>query len=249
MTKRKVETAEVTKIQAPTSRSDELPAVFAQAEQKVPKTKRGEQTCKKVLDAARTIFARDGFTGTRVSDIATEADVALGTFYGYFDDKDSVFRAVVEPVLQELYLAARSPYLDSDRPEIVLRESLRRYMVVYYENGDIMRTLTEAISVNQEFRDAHFEVRSHFLQRIIRNVNRASSGSKLDPLLEASALGCMVENFCWVWFSMGGERQNERPMLEDVKFDDMVEVLSALFMAGVFQAAPAKPAAAARKSA
>jgi hypothetical protein len=72
----------------------------------------------------------------------------------------------------------------------------------------------------------------------MRNVNRASGRASLDPLLEASALGCMIENFCWVWFSMGGERQNGRPMLEDVAFDDMVEVLSALFVAGVFHATP-----------
>ena len=215
-----------------------FPSVFAQGESKTPKTRRGELTRQKVIDAARTIFARDGYAGARVTDMTAEARVALGTFYGYFDDKVDVFRAVVEPVLLGLYSAARSPYLDAEAPEVVLRESLRQYMLVYYENRDIMRTLTEAIAVDPEFRDAHFEVRSHFVERIARNVERASSRSQLNPLLEASALGCMVENFCWIWFSMGGERKDGHPMLEDVAFDDMVEVLTALFIAGVYHAVP-----------
>jgi AcrR family transcriptional regulator len=234
---RKAPEVRFTSIKAPAAPAPQgFPVVFSQAESKAPKTQRGERTRQKVVDAARKIFARDGYAGARVTDMTAEARVALGTFYGYFDDKVDVFRAVVEPVLVALYSAARSPYLDSGAPEVVLRESLRQYMLVYYENRDIMRTLTEAIAVDPQFREAHFEVRSHFVQRIAHNVERASGRSRLNPLLEASALGCMVENFCWIWFSMGGERKDGHPMLEDVAFDDMVETLTALFIAGVYHA-------------
>src|ERR1700754_2281500 len=96
--------ANITSITGPvtTARRD-FPSVFAQDESKTPKTARGERTRQKVIDAARTIFARDGYAGARVSDMTAEAKVALGTFYGYFDDKVDVFRAVVEPVLLGLY--------------------------------------------------------------------------------------------------------------------------------------------------
>jgi AcrR family transcriptional regulator len=43
-----------------------------------------------ILDAAVKVFARSGFHGTRVSDIADEASVAYGLVYHYFDSKEAV---------------------------------------------------------------------------------------------------------------------------------------------------------------
>jgi AcrR family transcriptional regulator len=43
-----------------------------------------------ILDAAVRVFARQGFHGCRVSDIADEAHVAYGLVYHYFDSKDEV---------------------------------------------------------------------------------------------------------------------------------------------------------------
>jgi TetR/AcrR family fatty acid metabolism transcriptional regulator len=43
-----------------------------------------------ILDAAITVFAREGFHSARVSDVATEAGVAYGLVYHYFDSKDQM---------------------------------------------------------------------------------------------------------------------------------------------------------------
>jgi TetR/AcrR family fatty acid metabolism transcriptional regulator len=43
-----------------------------------------------ILDAAIHVFAREGFHGCRVSDIANEANVAYGLVYHYFSSKDEV---------------------------------------------------------------------------------------------------------------------------------------------------------------
>jgi AcrR family transcriptional regulator len=43
-----------------------------------------------ILDAAVRVFARQGFHGCRVSDIAEEAGVAYGLVYHYFDSKDEI---------------------------------------------------------------------------------------------------------------------------------------------------------------
>ena len=43
-----------------------------------------------ILDAAVKVFAREGFYGCRVSDIADEAGVAYGLVYHYFRSKDEI---------------------------------------------------------------------------------------------------------------------------------------------------------------
>ncbi|MEA2216247.1 MAG: hypothetical protein QOK19_1808 [Solirubrobacteraceae bacterium] len=214
-----------------------LPEILRRSLNKQPKTRRGQRTRINILESARFVFARDGYSATRISDITKAADVALGTFYGYFDDKTEVFGAVVEPVYQLLYRAARSPYLDSQSTSDVLRQSLRDYMVVYYEHRDIMRVLMEATTVDDRFATVSFEVRSHFVSRIRRNLERAQEAGlaePMHPLLEGSALGGMVESFCWTWFAMGGEREGGSPVLDEVAFDDMVDVLTRLWTRAVF---------------
>jgi AcrR family transcriptional regulator len=49
-----------------------------------------------LVDAARAAFGELGFEATGVRDIVRRTDLASGTFYNYFADKDAVFRAVVE---------------------------------------------------------------------------------------------------------------------------------------------------------
>jgi AcrR family transcriptional regulator len=49
-----------------------------------------------LLEAARDAFGELGFEAAGVRDIVRRTDLASGTFYNYFDGKESIFRAVVE---------------------------------------------------------------------------------------------------------------------------------------------------------
>ncbi len=50
---------------------------------------RGEKR-DRILDAAIRVFADKGFHGARISDIATEAEIAYGLVYHYFKNKDEI---------------------------------------------------------------------------------------------------------------------------------------------------------------
>ena len=50
----------------------------------------------KLLSAARKVFAEKGLGAATARDIVRETDLASGTFYNYFDDKEDVFRALLE---------------------------------------------------------------------------------------------------------------------------------------------------------
>lgn len=49
-----------------------------------------------LIEAARAIFARDGFQSARIEDIAAEAGKTRGAFYDNFRDKEDVFFAIFE---------------------------------------------------------------------------------------------------------------------------------------------------------
>src|SRR5436190_6910831 len=50
----------------------------------------------KLLEAARKVFAEKGYGEAPARDIVRETDLATGTFYNYFDDKQDVFTALLD---------------------------------------------------------------------------------------------------------------------------------------------------------
>ncbi len=55
-----------------------------------------------VLDAAETLFRRQGYDRTTIEEIASEADVSIGTMYTYFGSKSGIMRALMEPVIDDM---------------------------------------------------------------------------------------------------------------------------------------------------
>jgi AcrR family transcriptional regulator len=65
----------------------------------------------KLLIAARKVFADKGVGAATARDIVRETDLATGTFYNYFDDKEDVFRAVLREFLEKARVAVRAARL------------------------------------------------------------------------------------------------------------------------------------------
>ena len=86
----------------------EMPAAQAKLAETPPGRVRGDKR-DRILEAAIRVFARTGYHRARVSDIASEAGIAYGLVYHYFDTKEdllaslfrerwSVFLAAVETI-------------------------------------------------------------------------------------------------------------------------------------------------------
>ena len=61
---------------------------------------RKAQNRAKLLEAARKVFAEKGLGEATARDIVREADLASGTFYNYFTDKEDAFRALMEQLAE-----------------------------------------------------------------------------------------------------------------------------------------------------
>ena len=58
--------------------------------------RRREKTRVELLEAAERVVARKGYHNTRIADIASEADVGLGTFYLHFKTKNEIFIELID---------------------------------------------------------------------------------------------------------------------------------------------------------
>src|SRR3954454_23247585 len=74
---------------------------------------RKAQNREKLLEAARKVFAEKGYGEATARDIVRETDLATGTFYNYFEDKQDVFMALLEEMGDKGRAIAREQRLDS----------------------------------------------------------------------------------------------------------------------------------------
>ena len=87
----------------------------------VPQRRDPVATRKKLLTAARLEFARHGFAGARVDEIAERAGVNKQLVYHYFGDKDALYLAVLEWVYEDIREQERRLNLEGLPPDKAIR--------------------------------------------------------------------------------------------------------------------------------
>ncbi|HJQ57391.1 MAG TPA: TetR/AcrR family transcriptional regulator [Vineibacter sp.] len=91
-----------------------------------------------LLVAARAVFAEMGFGAASVRDIVRRTDLATGTFYNYFEDKDAIFAAVVGELTDELLRRHREGRARADSPEAFLRAHFSAYFHFIADDPELL---------------------------------------------------------------------------------------------------------------
>ncbi len=91
-------------------------------------TRRRERTRKRLVEAARTLFARQGVDSTRINEITEEADVGFGSFYNHFDGKEAIVEAVLAETIAAQGAAVDALTRDLDDPAEVVAVAHRHFV-------------------------------------------------------------------------------------------------------------------------
>jgi AcrR family transcriptional regulator len=87
-----------------------------------------------ILAGGREAFAETGYGATSVRDIIRRTDLASGTFYNYFADKDAVFRALVEETGEEARRRVRAARRSALTPEDFVEGAYRAFFEFIVED-------------------------------------------------------------------------------------------------------------------
>jgi len=80
-----------------------------------------------ILDAARAVFGELGYGGASVRDIIRRTELASGTFYNYFPDKESLFRAVLEQSAEKVRARVQAARREAGSLEEFVAAGYREY--------------------------------------------------------------------------------------------------------------------------
>ncbi len=93
-------------------------------------TERGRRRYVKIIEKATELFLKQGYEATSVNEIIHEAGGSLSTAYQSFQNKEGLFRAVLESVVQEI----KERYITFQLEGIDYRESIKHILTHIYEN-------------------------------------------------------------------------------------------------------------------
>jgi AcrR family transcriptional regulator len=174
--------------------TDQGPRPSPASHGKAPRTARGERTLRKILDAALYEFGERGFADASIVGITGRANVALGTFYTYFDSKEEVFRAVVGD-LSELVKTRVAPMLEGEGDAIDReRRALAALLDLIASRKQVYRIIDEAEFVDPEGYERHY---TGAAERIARRLREATARGEIQA--EESAFAEEVR----AWAIMG----------------------------------------------
>jgi AcrR family transcriptional regulator len=96
-----------------------------------------------MMQAAIRVFAKKGYHAATIRDIVSAADVAIGTFYFYFPDKETLFIHLYEETADFLLQAVKQAALGRTTFPQQLRAGLQAYVnIAVYEPAVIQLLLT-----------------------------------------------------------------------------------------------------------
>lgn len=92
-----------------------------------------------ILEAARTVFARQGYANTGVEDIAEQAGIGKGTLYLYFPSKEQIYLAALLEEARRLDAESRAAMAAADTWQEKLRAFVEVRLRYFDEHQDFMR--------------------------------------------------------------------------------------------------------------
>jgi len=191
-----------------------------------PRSRKGVQTRARLVEAAKTVFERDGFLEARIVDIAEAANLAPGSFYHYFDSKEELFLEVAQIQEERLTAPADDPAVDGldGAPSDRIRRANRLYLERYRDEAALMGVIEQVSRYDEDVNTARMATMKHFVERAERSIRHwqreGLADARLDPSMAADALGAMIARVAELWLVQ---------CYRDYDFDTAVEQLSILW--------------------
>ena len=177
---------------------------------------RNAETRRRLLSAAREVFAEKGYPHASVADIVKRAGRAHGSFYLHFANKEAVLQALLEDAMAQLSLESGTLWR-RDELETGVRETVRRFIEAYGEDRDLWLLLDQRSSLESSFK----KLRDQWFHQLATSIlhGMVSAGTPalmpgLDPEILAQIFAAMLsdstrafyqENYGWTPDEMADE--------------------------------------------
>lgn len=168
-------------------------------------------TAEQILDAATTFFARYGYHGTSIRDLAKAVGISVATLYYHIQSKEELYRRVFQRQFQEEEELIRSYLSQADERLIqnpfAFRELIFRLMDALIDrslqNPDIVRLWTRRwLEKPEQTEDIEIAYSAPLYKLVETILEKAQAAGVIKPRF--SNLAMIVHSFPWLHYGYVG---------------------------------------------
>ncbi len=178
-----------------------------------------------ILQSAIQLFGVRGFGATTVRDIIRQTDLAAGTFYNYFNNKEEVFRAIVDNVGATLRSQLRAVRHQATSFEEFIAASFRVYFTYYAKHPDIYMMLRS----NQTYNGSLIAMEDHQARTGLHELRADVAAAMESGVIPSQDIDYLTAAIGGVAFSLVAEMMVRRP----VDPEKAVQFATRLFLNGM----------------
>jgi AcrR family transcriptional regulator len=175
-----------------------------------------------MMQAAVRVFAAKGYHAATVRDIVSEADVAVGTFYFYFPDKETLFSHLFEETAAFLLQAIDQALISRSSFAAQLEAAVQAYVnVAFYEPAVVQLLLVGGIGSAPSLSERRAEYRQKLVRAWQRTLNAALEHQQIEPQNTRRTAEALVGAFDEIVYHLLSSPQAEQERTAAVR--DMVQ--------------------------
>jgi TetR/AcrR family fatty acid metabolism transcriptional regulator len=185
----------------------------------------------RILMAAEKVFARDGFSRAKVSEIAKLAGVGEGTIYDYFKNKEDLILSIPAKRFQK-HLDLLSEVFQVTSPLRKLEGLIRSHFTTYLLNREFLKIFLLDIQFNMRFyHSAAYDIFRKYL-KIFEDVIEEGKAeetfrSHVNPRVFRNMFLGAFSHLALRWFILGNDKKYDKTM----EINHLVNLLSSAVLA------------------
>ncbi|MFQ6603980.1 MAG: TetR/AcrR family transcriptional regulator [Fidelibacterota bacterium] len=180
----------------------------------------------KIIEAAITVFSRDGLEKGKIADIAVEAGIGKGTIYEYFSSKEDIFAAIethmVDHLVTSVFTAAQQAGSAEEKLKTIFDLSVKGMLHL----GDALLIVTEILTRNARghiFSDRQSPMSEMYtryrqaVETILQEGMESGEFRTLNPAGSAALFMAFIDGIVWQYVFMPDKDLFNRMLRESLE--------------------------------
>lgn len=175
----------------------------------------------RILDAAIRVFARKGFYNSTIADVAKIAEVAEGTIYLYFKNKDDLLISIFEHSMDLFIEVAKKELEGIDDPKEKLKKFISLHLRLVQKNPELAQVLQIELRQSSKFMKEYEGGKFSEYLNVVRGILEEGQAKgvfrkDLEPrVLRRAIFGC-VDELALEWLLMTKKKYSLETCAEQV---------------------------------
>jgi TetR/AcrR family fatty acid metabolism transcriptional regulator len=167
----------------------------------------GSNKYQKIIQAATRVFAEKGFYNAKVSDVAREAQVADGTIYLYFKNKDDLLISIFEESMDVFKATVLTQLAQTQDPVEKLGKFIQLHLELVRKNQDTAQVLQVELRQSAKFMKEYAGTKFKEYLAIISSILEEGKvkglfRSSINPFIVKRALFGAIDEMALEWVLM-----------------------------------------------